>query len=742
MIARRAARRRRRSWPWSASATPTHRWVMHGPGMGWHRSHHRPPAGPVRAQRPVPAVLLGARRGRCSPLAHRRPGGSRRCCWVGVGVTRLRRWPTCSCTRCASTAGCRAGCPRVALPRLGARRAPGPPPLRRRALRDAAAARRPARRPGRRAARPRPAVLDRGGPPREHPRGPQPVVALDRDERQVDRQAVGDQHDRDAGGGFHSTNSGPAAAASQWPSSARRVSTTNRSRPPGSASVSVPLADAAGEQRAGLGQPVLPAADPQHPAVEPPVALEAPARGTASGRRSRATGSRWADVARCRRGQPPGHDVDQRPSPGRAGGRRRTLSASDRADAAVRPRHVRRPRSTREHQRPDEQGDEGDAAGTGNGTAASTTGTSRCGRSSQRSWSGDDEPTPATGDHGARAGRRVPTPTPPRRRPTATATHGGDPGDRPERARDRRARRRAGREVLASSPRRAGRGPRGTCGSRRRRRRPRHAHGQPGGAVRAGEVHVLDHLAAHRGVPARRARSRPGGQQARPEGDGAVRAGRRRAKAPVPIIGDEVGEGRQLLVRPARCGGAAAPTGARPAGVPATSRASASGASHVSASRNSRWVPVAALGADVARPRLARASPCGSGGAATTVAPRRAATAAVPSVEPSSTTITSCGAGIERPAATPSRPGSVARLVAGGHDDRHRTRRGAGRRRRRSTARAAGTRAEQQRHPPRSPTGDEGHAPHGQRPPIDGDPGARSRPCARSAPGPGCVNTS
>jgi beta-carotene 3-hydroxylase len=22
-----------------------HRWVMHGPGMGWHRSHHRPPVG-------------------------------------------------------------------------------------------------------------------------------------------------------------------------------------------------------------------------------------------------------------------------------------------------------------------------------------------------------------------------------------------------------------------------------------------------------------------------------------------------------------------------------------------------------------------------------------------------------------------------------------------------------------------------------------------------------------------------
>lgn len=23
----------------------THRWVMHGPGMGWHRSHHQPPGG-------------------------------------------------------------------------------------------------------------------------------------------------------------------------------------------------------------------------------------------------------------------------------------------------------------------------------------------------------------------------------------------------------------------------------------------------------------------------------------------------------------------------------------------------------------------------------------------------------------------------------------------------------------------------------------------------------------------------
>ena len=28
-----------------ASATRPHRWVMHGRGMGWHRSHHAPPAG-------------------------------------------------------------------------------------------------------------------------------------------------------------------------------------------------------------------------------------------------------------------------------------------------------------------------------------------------------------------------------------------------------------------------------------------------------------------------------------------------------------------------------------------------------------------------------------------------------------------------------------------------------------------------------------------------------------------------
>ena len=27
-----------------------HRWVMHGPGMGWHRSHHAPPSTDITSE--------------------------------------------------------------------------------------------------------------------------------------------------------------------------------------------------------------------------------------------------------------------------------------------------------------------------------------------------------------------------------------------------------------------------------------------------------------------------------------------------------------------------------------------------------------------------------------------------------------------------------------------------------------------------------------------------------------------
>ena len=59
-----------------------HRWVMHGRGMGWHRSHHAPPAARFERNDRFPLVLL---RGRLPALPARLPGrrtavvGRRRC---------------------------------------------------------------------------------------------------------------------------------------------------------------------------------------------------------------------------------------------------------------------------------------------------------------------------------------------------------------------------------------------------------------------------------------------------------------------------------------------------------------------------------------------------------------------------------------------------------------------------------------------------------------------------------------
>ena len=60
-----------------------HRWIMHGFGMGWHRSHHAPPAGRFEANDRFPVVfsvlgfvlfLLGAL-------------GLEPLWWIGAGVT-------------------------------------------------------------------------------------------------------------------------------------------------------------------------------------------------------------------------------------------------------------------------------------------------------------------------------------------------------------------------------------------------------------------------------------------------------------------------------------------------------------------------------------------------------------------------------------------------------------------------------------------------------------------------------
>ena len=65
---------------WRASATPPTAGSCTASRMGWHRSHHAPP-GALRAQRPLPGVLLRRRRdpvrrspGRCPPVVGRARG--------------------------------------------------------------------------------------------------------------------------------------------------------------------------------------------------------------------------------------------------------------------------------------------------------------------------------------------------------------------------------------------------------------------------------------------------------------------------------------------------------------------------------------------------------------------------------------------------------------------------------------------------------------------------------------------
>lgn len=62
-----------------------HRWVMHGPGMAWHRSHHLPPTGRFERNDRFPACfsLLGFA---LFALGAWGPGLGW-CTWVGLGVT-------------------------------------------------------------------------------------------------------------------------------------------------------------------------------------------------------------------------------------------------------------------------------------------------------------------------------------------------------------------------------------------------------------------------------------------------------------------------------------------------------------------------------------------------------------------------------------------------------------------------------------------------------------------------------
>jgi beta-carotene 3-hydroxylase len=62
-----------------------HRWVMHGPGMTWHRSHHLPPAGRFERNDRFPACFSVLGIGLFALGAWAPALGW--CTWLGLGVT-------------------------------------------------------------------------------------------------------------------------------------------------------------------------------------------------------------------------------------------------------------------------------------------------------------------------------------------------------------------------------------------------------------------------------------------------------------------------------------------------------------------------------------------------------------------------------------------------------------------------------------------------------------------------------
>jgi len=62
----------------------THRWLMHGPGMGWHRSHHAPPASRVERNDLFPVCFSVAGFGLFALGALR---SSATITWIAAGVT-------------------------------------------------------------------------------------------------------------------------------------------------------------------------------------------------------------------------------------------------------------------------------------------------------------------------------------------------------------------------------------------------------------------------------------------------------------------------------------------------------------------------------------------------------------------------------------------------------------------------------------------------------------------------------
>jgi beta-carotene 3-hydroxylase len=65
-------------------AYATHRWVMHGPGMGWHRSHHRPPKGRLERNDLYPLCFAALGCAAFVAAAVAAPLLSLR--WVGLGM--------------------------------------------------------------------------------------------------------------------------------------------------------------------------------------------------------------------------------------------------------------------------------------------------------------------------------------------------------------------------------------------------------------------------------------------------------------------------------------------------------------------------------------------------------------------------------------------------------------------------------------------------------------------------------
>jgi beta-carotene 3-hydroxylase len=66
-------------------AYAAHRWLMHGPGIGWHESHHRPRRGPFERNDLYP-VTFGALTVTAMAIGAARPG-ARSLLAVGAGVT-------------------------------------------------------------------------------------------------------------------------------------------------------------------------------------------------------------------------------------------------------------------------------------------------------------------------------------------------------------------------------------------------------------------------------------------------------------------------------------------------------------------------------------------------------------------------------------------------------------------------------------------------------------------------------